>query len=100
MVVGKMVNWIYGIGRAEQPDTRSASRGKKEDARALVQTLTVEAQAALVVLDEDPENMLSITGMDEDGNPGYSTDVVAHLPTEMLTGLIDYDPERQVLTRI
>ena len=69
--------------------------GKKEDARALVQTLTVEAQAALVVLDEDPETVLSITGMDEDGNPGYSTDVVAHLPTEMLTGLIDYDPERE-----
>ena len=69
--------------------------GKKEDARALVRTLTVEAQAALVVLDEDPETVLSITGMDEDGNPGYSTDVVAHLPTEMLTGLIDYDPERQ-----
>ncbi len=69
--------------------------GKKEDARALVQTLAVEAQAALVVLDEDPETVLSITGMDEDGNPGYSTDVVAHLPTEMLTGLIDYDPERQ-----
>ena len=69
--------------------------GKKEDARALVQTMTVEAQAALVVLDEDPETVLSITGMDEDGNPGYSTDVVAHLPTEMLTGLIDYDPERE-----
>ena len=69
--------------------------GKKEDARALVQTLAVEAQAALVVLDEDPETVLSITGMDEDGNPGYSTDVVAHLPTEMLTGLIDYDPERE-----
>ncbi len=69
--------------------------GKKEDARALVQTLAVEAQAALVVLDEDPETVLSITGMDENGNPGYSTDVVAHLPTEMLTGLIDYDPERE-----
>ena len=33
--------------------------------------------------------------MDENGNPAYSTDVVAHLPTEMLTGLIDYDPERE-----
>ena len=44
--------------------------GKKEDARALVKALTVEAQAALVVLDEDPETVLSITGMDEDGNPG------------------------------
>lgn len=70
-------------------------KGKKEDARALVQTMPIEVQAALVVLDEDPEEALSITGMDENGNPGYSTDVVAHLPTEMLTGLIAYDPERQ-----
>ena len=69
--------------------------GKREDAAALVHTLTVEAQAALVVLDEDPEEVLSLTDVDENGNPGYSTAVVARLPTEMLTGLIDYDPERR-----
>lgn len=69
--------------------------GKKADAAALVRALTVEAQAALVVLDENPEEVLSMTGMDENDNPGYSTAVVARLPTEMLAGLIDYDPERR-----
>ena len=69
--------------------------GKKADAAALVRALSVEAQAALVVLDEDPEEVLSLTEVDERGNPRYSTAVVARLPTEMLTGLIDYDPERR-----
>lgn len=69
--------------------------GKKADAAALVRALSVEAQAALVVLDEDPEEVLSLTDVDERGNPRYSTAVVARLPTEMLTGLIDCDPDRQ-----
>ena len=69
--------------------------GKKADAAALVRALSVEAQAALVVLDEDPEEVLSLTEVDERGNPRYATAVVARLPTEMLTGLIDYDPERR-----
>ena len=75
--------------------------GKKEEARSLVQALPVEAQAALVVLDEDPEEALSLTGMDNGGNPGYSTDVVALLPTEMLTGLIAYDRhEKRLLLQV
>ena len=69
--------------------------GKKADAAALVRALSVEAQAALVVLDEDPEEVLSMTAVDERGKPRYSTAVVARLPTEMLTGLIDYDPEHR-----
>ena len=69
--------------------------GKKADAAALVRALSVEAQAALVVLDEDPEEVLSMTDVDEHGKPRYSTAVVARLPTEMLTGLIDYDPEHR-----
>ena len=69
--------------------------GKKADAAALVRALSVEAQAALVVLGEDPEEVLSLTDVDERGNPRYSAAVVARLPTEMLTGLIDYDPERR-----
>jgi len=95
LVTGK---WSAGFMELTTQSSRVRDllrEGKKEDARALVQTMPVEVQAALVVLDEDPEEALSITGMDEDGNPGYSTDVVAHLPTEMLTGLIAYDPERQ-----
>lgn len=69
--------------------------GKKEEAKALVQAMPIEAQAALVVVDEDPEEALSITGMDADGNPGYKTEVVSLLPTEMLTGLIAYDGEEK-----
>jgi len=69
--------------------------GKKEEAKALVQALPVEAQAALVVVDEDPEEALSITGMDGMGNPGYHTQVVSLLPTELLTGLIAYDGEEK-----
>ena len=69
--------------------------GKRDKAKALVQTMPVEGQAALVLLDENPEEALSLTGMDTAGNPGYSTDVVALLPTEMLTGLIAYDGEEK-----
>jgi hypothetical protein len=69
--------------------------GKKEEALALVQALPIEAQAALVVVDEDPEEALSITGMDRLGNPGYRSEVVSLLPTEMLTGLIAYDGEEK-----
>lgn len=69
--------------------------GKKEEARALVQALPKEAQAAVVVLDENPEEALSMTGMDAAGNPGYSTEVVALLPTELLAGLIAYDGQEK-----
>ncbi|MDA0712125.1 MAG: TraR/DksA C4-type zinc finger protein [bacterium] len=69
--------------------------GNKEEAKALVQSLPIEAQAALVVVDEDPEEALSMTGMDGRGNPGYRADVVSLLPTEMLTGLIAYDGEEK-----
>jgi len=69
--------------------------GKKEEAKALIQAMPVEAQAALIVVDEDPEEALSITGMDGLGNPGYNTAVVSLLPTEMLTGLISYDGEEK-----
>lgn len=69
--------------------------GKKEEARALVQALPKEAQAALVVLDENPEEALSITGMDASGKPNYSVEVVSLLPTEMLAGLVSYDPDEK-----
>ena len=69
--------------------------GKKEEAKALVQAMPVEAQAALVVVDEDPEEALSITGMDGKGNPGYEVSVVSLLPTELLAGLIAYDGEEK-----
>jgi hypothetical protein len=74
---------------------RLLQEGKKDEARALVQSLPKEAQAALVWLDENPEEALSITGMDASGKPNYSVEVVSLLPTEMLAGLVAYDPEEK-----
>jgi len=59
-----------------------------KEARQLVQSQPVEAQAALVMLDENPEQVLSLTGMGTDGKPQYSPAVVERLPTETLTELI------------
>ena len=67
--------------------------GKTREARALVQALPVEAQAALVTLDEDPEEALSLTGMDASGEPAYSVQVVDLLPSDMLASLIAYRVE-------
>ncbi len=69
--------------------------GKKAEARALVQALPAEAQAALVAMGEDPEEMLSLTGADASGGPAYSMQVVDLLPSEMLSGLISVDPEER-----
>ena len=96
----RLVTGAWSVGflelTAQSSQVRDLLRaGKKADAAALVRALSVEAQAALVVLDEDPEEVLSLTDVDERGNPRYSTAVVARLPTEMLTGLIDCDPDRQ-----
>ena len=62
--------------------------GQHEEARALVQAQSAEEQAALVALDENPEEVLALTGMDEKGRPGYKPAVVDVLPTEILTNLI------------
>jgi hypothetical protein len=69
--------------------------GKKGEARALVRGLPVEAQAALVAMGEDPEELLSLTGVDDSGGPAYSTQVVAMLPSELLSGLISIDVEER-----
>jgi len=70
-------------------------KGEVKRARALIQALPVEEQAAVVVMDEDPEEALSMTGMDEEGTPGYSGAVAAHLPTELLAGMVAFDPEEE-----
>ena len=70
-------------------------------ARALVQDLPVEAQAALVAMGEDPEELLSLTGADDSGGPAYSTQVVAMLPEELLAGLVSVDArERKFNTEL
>ena len=45
--------------------------GRTAEARALIRTQAVEEQAALVAIDENPEEVLSLTGMDAKGRPGY-----------------------------
>ena len=62
--------------------------GRRGDASALVQRQSVEEQAALVAIDENPEEILSLTGMDARGRPGYLPAVVDRLPTEILAGLV------------
>lgn len=58
------------------------------DARALVQAQPREAQAALVCIDEHPEEVLSLTDMDAQGRPGYHPQVVACLPGDLIAGLL------------
>jgi hypothetical protein len=101
LVVGAWSGGFMEVA-AQSGQVRSLLReGKRQEAQTLVQSLPVEAQAALVVVDEDPEEALSITGMDGKGNPGYHTQVVSLLPTELLTGLIAYDgPEKRFNTRL
>lgn len=62
--------------------------GRIEDARLFLQAHRAEEQAALVAFDVCPEEVLSLTGMDAQGLPGYQTAVVDLLPTEILTSLI------------
>ena len=50
--------------------------GRNNDARALIQAQSAEEQAALVAIDERPEELLSLTGMDERGRPSYLPVVV------------------------
>ena len=72
------------------------SGGKEQEARAIVQQLPLEAQAAIVALNRDPEQMLSLTAMGEDGKPNYSQGVVSLLPTETIAGMVAVRPDEKV----
>lgn len=62
--------------------------GCADEARALLKKQAVEEQAALVAIDENPEEMLSLTGMDAQGRPGYLPAVVDKLPSEIIAELV------------
>ncbi len=62
--------------------------GRTVEARALMHARCDEEQAALVAIDSNPEEVLSLTAMDEAGRPGYEPRVVDRLPTAVLTELI------------
>ncbi len=62
--------------------------GCADEARALLKAQAVEEQAALVAIDENPEEVLSLTGMDAQGRPGYLPAVVDKLPSEIIAELV------------
>lgn len=62
--------------------------GRADEAQALLKTQAVEEQAALVAIDEKPEEVLSLTGMDAKGRPGYLPAVVDKLPSEIIAALV------------
>ena len=95
----KLGGWSGGL--MEVAETTSRVRvlvvsGQHADARSLVQAMPDEAQAALVALDEDPEQMLSLTAMGEDGRPSYRREVVSLLPTETIAGMVAVRPDERV----
>lgn len=62
--------------------------GRADEAHALLKAQVVEEQAALVAIDENPEEVLSLTGMDAKGRPGYLPTVVDKLPSEIIAELV------------
>ncbi|HJP29596.1 MAG TPA: hypothetical protein QGF95_03475 [Candidatus Latescibacteria bacterium] len=83
--------WSRDLGALVETSARVRQllrRGDHAEARALIHSRTAEEQAALVTVDEDPEEVLSLTAMDENGRPGYLPAVVDHLPSETLAGLL------------
>lgn len=95
----RLGGWSGGL--MEVADTTSRVRGmvvsgNHSDARSLVQAMPNEAQAALVTLDEDPEQMLSLTAMGEDGRPAYRAAVVSLLPTETIASMVAVRPDEKV----
>jgi len=63
-------------------------QGRTVEARAALQTRSAEAQAALIAIDENPEELLSLTGMSAAGVPAYRPEVVDHLPSPVLAQLV------------
>lgn len=88
VVVGQ---WSADLGEVVEAtlQVRSLMRQAQTDqARQALQSRPVEAQAALISLDENPEEVLSLTGMSPDGVPAYRQEVVDHLPSPVLAELI------------
>ena len=92
--------WSGDLGEliAKNSELRQLVRdGRNGDARALMQAQSFEEQAALVAMDEQPEELLSLTGMDERGRPGYLPAVVNKLPSEVIADLVA--PEEYTMVR-
>ena len=88
IVVGE---WSVEMGKviAANVQLRGLLReGRTDEARALFQSRCAEEQAALIAVDAHPEELLSLTGMDEAGRPGYLSAVVDRLPSAVLIELL------------
>ena len=84
-------DWSGDLGEliAKDVELRGMLReARYADAQALVQAQSVEEQAALVAMDENPEEVLSLTGMDAQGRPGYRPEVVAKLPADIVAEVL------------
>lgn len=83
--------WSAGLGEVidASVEIRGLLRqGRTQEARVALQARPAEAQAALVAVDENPEEVLSLTGMDANGVPAYCREVVDHLPSSVLAELV------------
>ena len=88
VVVG---DWSADVGEVVAVSARLRGllrEGRVSQAREMLSSLCREEQAAVVAVDADPEEILSLTGMDEAGRPGYLAEVVDRLPSSLLTELL------------
>lgn len=70
--------------------------GREREASQIVKQMPLEAQAAIVALNPEPEQILSLTDMGEDGKPRYSQQVVSLLPTETIANMVAVRPDEKV----
>ena len=88
IVVGQWSAEIGAVIAANSHLRRLLREGRTAAARSLIQSRCAEEQAALIAVDTNPEELLSLTGMNEDGRPGYLPAVVNRLPSVVLTELL------------
>ena len=84
-------DWSADVGEVVAVSARLRGllrEGRVSQAREMLSSLCREEQAAVVAVDADPEEILSLTGMDEAGRPGYLAEVVDRLPSSLLTELL------------
>lgn len=62
--------------------------GDHTEAAALMKARCAQEQAALVAIDENPEELLSLTDMNKNGKPGYLAAVVNRLPSETVASMV------------
>ena len=88
VVVG---DWSADVGEVVAVSARLRGLlgdGRLSQARKMLRSLSREELVAVVAVDADPEEILSLTAMDEEGRPGYLAEVVDRLPSSLLTELL------------